>query len=78
MPPIDPKTSAWINVFVGAAGAVLGFLASTKLPSSVPAAEVASIQEWSAWLLAGGTALAGSLNVYLHAVSSDKEGPLAK
>jgi len=74
---VDPKTSLVINIALTAAGAVLGFLSTTKLPSTVPAADASMIQEWATWLLAGGTSLVGALNVYLHSVSSTTPGPLS-
>jgi hypothetical protein len=72
---IDPKVSVAVNVGFTFVGSLLGFLAYTKMPSSIPAADAAMVQEWSTWILAGGTAIVGAINVALHATSSDKPGP---
>ena len=78
MPSIDPKTSTLINVVLAVVAAILAYLAKASYPADVPPQAVKEIQEWSAFLLAFGAAAIVPLNAYLHSVSADKPGPLAR
>ena len=78
MPSIDPKTSFWLNVGLGLLIAVLTYIAKEGLPPPWPDAWSVIAKAQSAWL--GGLLAVGvaALNGYLHAVSADAPGPLAK
>jgi hypothetical protein len=76
LPSIDPKTATWINFALALAGAAIAYLANYKLP--VDSNTAAHIQEWAKYTAGFGAAMVAVANAYLHAVSSDKPGPLAK
>lgn len=78
MPSVSPSTSTAINVVLALLAAILLYLSKATFPSEVPPDVVKHIQEWSAFLLAFGSAAVVPLNGYLHAVSTDRAGPLAK
>ena len=78
MPAIDPKISLAINLIVAIAGAVLAYVASNGLPAPIPAETSHLWQIWAQWIGGLGVALVAAFNGYLHAVSSDTSGPLAK
>ena len=78
MPSISPSTAAWVNLVFGIAGAILLYLSKTTLPAPVSPDVAAAVQAWSGWLAGAGAAAVAAANVYLHAVSADKPGPLAK
>ncbi len=75
MPSIDPRISVALNLIVAIAGAVLAYIGSNGLPAPIPAETSHLWQIWAQWI--GGLGVA-ALNGYLHAVSSDNPGPLAK
>jgi hypothetical protein len=78
MPTINPTTSAWINLALGLAGALLLYLSKTPLPAPVSHEQAQVVQDWSGWIAGAGAVMVAAINGYLHAVSSEKEGPLAK
>jgi hypothetical protein len=78
MPSIDPKSSVIINLIVAVAGAVLAYIASNGLPAPVPAETSHLWQIWAQWIGGLGVAVVAAFNGYLHGVSSDAPGPLAK
>jgi hypothetical protein len=78
MPAIDPKISLAINLIVAIAGAVLAYIASNGLPAPIPAETSHLWQVWAQWIGGLGVSLVAAFNGYLHAVSSDASGPLAK
>ena len=78
MPSIDPKTSVMINLMVAIGGAVLAYIASNGLPAPVPAETSHLWQAWAQWTGGLGVAVVAAFNGYLHSVSSNERGPLAK
>jgi hypothetical protein len=78
MPTIDPKISVVVNLIVAIAGAVLAYVASNGLPAPIPAETSHLWQVWAQWIGGLGVAVVAAFNSYLHAVSSDNSGPLAK
>jgi hypothetical protein len=78
MPTIDPKISVVVNLIVAIAGAVLAYVASNGLPAPIPAETSHLWQVWAQWIGGLGVAVVAAFNGYLHAVSSDNSGPLAK
>ena len=78
MPAIDPKISVVVNLIVAIAGAVLAYIASNGLPAPIPAETSHLWQVWAQWIGGLGVAVVAAFNGYLHAVSSDNSGPLAK
>jgi len=78
MPSINPKSSVIINFIVALAGAVLAYIASNGLPAPVPAETSHLWQIWAQWIGGLGVAVVAAFNGYLHGVSSNERGPLAK
>ena len=78
MLPIDPRFSVFINLVVAIAGAALAYVASNGLPAPIPAETSHLWQIWAQWIGGLGIAIVAAFNGYLHGVSSDKAGPLAR
>jgi len=75
---LDPDTSANINLGVLVGGAVLAFLANTDIPSPVTHEQNVMIHAWATYIGSGGAALVAAFNVWLHKISSDQPGSMAK
>jgi uncharacterized membrane protein len=78
MRSIDPNISAAINAVLTAVGAILAYVSTEGLPDTVDPKDAHAWQAWSKFALAIGTPLVAAVNAYLHAVSADKPGALAK
>jgi len=78
MPSIDPRFSVFINLAVAIAGAALAYIASNGLPAPIPAETSHLWQVWAQWTGGLGVAVVAAFNGYLHSVSSDRAGPLAR
>ena len=78
MPAINPKISVVINLIVVVAGAVLAYVASKGLPAPISPETSHLWQIWAQWIGGLGVAVVAAFNGFLHAVSSDASGPLAK
>jgi len=80
MASVSPLKSTWVNIAVGVAGVVVVYASKTDLPPPWPHDWAVIVKAQAAWFAGLGSALAaaGVLNTFLHAVSSDDAGPLAK
>ena len=73
---IDPKTSVYFNLVFAAGGVGLAYIASNGFPPPVPTEFSHLAQGWAGWLGGLGAVIVAALNGALHAISSDKSGPL--
>ena len=73
---IDPKIQIAVNGGALTIGAILAFIGTHDLPSTIDAGEAHAIQSWCMFIDGLGAAALTALNTAFGLFSSNKAGPL--